>query len=263
MAWLERSLSVISKSRASDESWDEAVQGDGAKRAASAEGTTIWVKARESLKQDLPGLTSSAVGLDRGWRVEKLSGSSEEPTPTDVGLEAEVTDPDKTTGQHVEQESAHEVGRRQRQQLARVPTSSIAIAEGDLAVLESDQAFIADGDAMGVTTQVTQHLFWTRHGRLAVDDPFLGSGLSEQATPQLMSDSGRAVSKRVVEEIEQFASKHFRENADWKQKTWARGDPLVPRSIETAAGHDAVDVRVEEQSLGPGVQHGDRAWRRA
>jgi hypothetical protein len=263
MAWLARSLGVISESRASDEGWDQAVQGDRAKRAASAEGTTIWVTARESLKQDLPWLVSGTVGLGRGWRAEKLSGAGEEPIATHVSLESEVTDSDETTGQHVEQESAHKVRRRKRELLARIPMLSITIAEGDLTVLESDDAFIADCDAMSVATQVAQHLFWASHRRLAVDDPFLGSGLSEQATPQLMSDSRAAALKGAGEEIEQFASKHFRENADWKQETWARGDPLVPCSSEAAPGHDAVDVRVEEQRLGPGVKHGDRTWCRA
>ena len=154
MAWLARSLGAISDSRAS-EGLDEGVQGNRAKGAAAAEGTTIGVTARESLKQDLPGLTSVVVGLDRAVRVEELSGTSEEPTATDVGLDTEVADSDETAGQHVEQESPHEVGRRKGQLLARISTPSIAIAEGDLTVFEGDEAFVADGDAMGVATQVT------------------------------------------------------------------------------------------------------------
>jgi hypothetical protein len=71
------------------------------------------------------------------------------------------------------------------------------------------------------------------------------------------------VSERAVEEVEQPASKHFRENTNRKQKAWTRGDPPVPRNIEAASGHDAVDVRVEQQSLGPSVEHGDRAWCRS
>lgn len=31
------------------------------------------------------------------------------------------------------------------------------------------------------------------------------------------------------------------------------------RSVEATAGHDAMEVGVEEESLGPGMQHGDRA----
>ena len=61
--------------------------------------------------------------------------------------------------------------------------------------------------------------------------------------------------------MEQFASKHLREDSHRDQKAWARSEPAIMSSVEATAGHDAMDVRVEEESLGPGVQHGDRARR--
>lgn len=62
-----------------------------------------------------------------------------------------------------------------------------------------------------------------------------------------------------MEKIEQLASEHFRESTHREKKAWACGDPPIPRRIEAASSHDAVKVRVEKQSLGPCVEHGNRA----
>ena len=54
-----------------------------------------------------------------------------------------------------------------------VSVSVISPTEGDVVVVECDQSMIGDGDAMGITAEVTQHLLGTVEGRFGVDDPFM------------------------------------------------------------------------------------------
>lgn len=95
-----------------------------------------------------------------------------------------MTDADERAGQDVKEESANEVRSGERELPSRVAVLSIAILEGDLAVLESKDAFVADGDSMRVSTQVAKHLLGPCHGRLAVDDPISGRGLPKEPTSQ-------------------------------------------------------------------------------
>ena len=39
--------------------------------------------------------------------------------------------------------------------------------------MSGQEAVIADGDAMGVASQIGQHVVWATKGRLGVDDPLL------------------------------------------------------------------------------------------
>lgn len=50
-----------------------------------------------------------------------------------------------------------------------------------------------------------------------------------------------------------------RENPDGEEEARPAGDPAGPVRRETAAGDDAMDMRVMRHSLAPGVEHGDDA----
>ena len=164
--------------------------------------------------------------------------------------------------QHVEQEAPYEIGCGEAQLFAEVAVSAVTVAEAHPAVLESHESFVADRDAMGVATQVGEHLCWSRHGRLAVDDPPFGGGLAEQALSQVRTHRCRPLSQRAVEEVEQLAPKHLGEGSNRHQEARPCRDPAIACGIQPAAGHDAMQVGMEEQGLRPGVQHRDRAWRR-
>jgi hypothetical protein len=200
---------------------------------------------------------TTCFGKGRG--VEELPCSWDQRVTTDVCLKAEVTDSDERAGQHVKKESANEVRSGERELPIRVAVLSIAILEGDLAVLESKDAVVADGDSMRVSTQVAKDLLGPRHGRLAVDDPISGRGLPQETTPQQGCDSARLSAERPIERVEELSSKHFRKNSNRDQKPWTCGDPSVTSAIQATTGHDAMDMRVEEQRLGPRMKDGNRA----
>ena len=52
-----------------------------------------------------------------------------------------------------------------------LPLGGVAPAKSDVAVGESDQPAVGDGDAMGVGTKVAEHMFRAAEGRLGIDDP--------------------------------------------------------------------------------------------
>lgn len=49
--------------------------------------------------------------------------------------------------------------------------SGVAPTKGDLVVVECDQSMIRDGYAVGITTEVVEHILGTTEGWLGVDDP--------------------------------------------------------------------------------------------
>src|SRR5574341_2296087 len=176
-----------------------------------------------------------------------------------MGLKPEVADTDKSARQHVEEEATHEVGPRQSNEAGGVAAAPIAIAKGHRAVFERHQALVADGDAMGVATEVAQDLLRSRHGRLAVDDPLLGGRLLQQAPAQGWTRYGRVRGELAFEGLEQLAAEDAREGPHRHQEARASTDPALLQRIQAAAGDDAVEVGMEAQRLGPGVQHGDGA----
>jgi len=60
-----------------------------------------------------------------------------------------------------------------RHGLLCVAISIVPLSKGDLAVLELEDAVVADGDPVGVSTEVLKHPLGPVKRRLAVNDPFL------------------------------------------------------------------------------------------
>src|ERR1017187_360653 len=71
----------------------------------------------------------------------------------------------------MEQEAAQELFNSQGHEPLLVTVGGIAPAEGDVAVGESDQPGVRDGDAMGVGAEITQHMLRPSEGSFGVDDP--------------------------------------------------------------------------------------------
>jgi len=88
-----------------------------------------------------------------------------------------MSDADEAGWQHVQEETLDEVCGIEGEELLLVASAPVAIAEGHATVLKDHQPFVADGDAVSVATEVTEHLGWARHGSFAVNDPVLGRSL--------------------------------------------------------------------------------------
>src|SRR5215469_11577535 len=79
----------------------------------------------------------------------------------------------KPLWQNVEQKAPDELVGAERH--CAVPRRSVAavllVAEGHAALVESNEATVRDGDAMGVAGEIGKHCFWPGEGRLGVDEP--------------------------------------------------------------------------------------------
>ena len=60
--------------------------------------------------------------------------------------------------------------------------SIISPAEGDLVVLEGDEAMVGDGDAMGVAGEIAENMMGTAEGWLGIDDPVLTEQGAQEST---------------------------------------------------------------------------------
>lgn len=121
--------------------------------------------------------------------MKKLPCTGKEASPTGVRLKAEVADSDEAMGKDVKKESADEVWARESQRSLLVVTLVVAVAKGHLAAFVCKDAFVPDGDAMGVATEVVKDLGRACHGGLGIDDPFLGGRLSKQTMSEVGPDT--------------------------------------------------------------------------
>ncbi|MGC1648826.1 MAG: hypothetical protein WA741_23655 [Candidatus Sulfotelmatobacter sp.] len=90
-----------------------------------------------------------------------------------IGQEPERADADKAAGQDVEQEAAQELLRTERHHSLLITVGIILPTESHLVMLESQEAVVGDGHAMGVAGEIAEHMMGTAEGRFGVDDPVL------------------------------------------------------------------------------------------
>jgi len=194
-------------------------------------------------------------GIDRGevqWRC--AGGRCEEGSPCLVEQrfargteEAVVADFGEPRGQDVLQEAADERDGVEGTSLGRAG-AAVAVAEGDVAVLEAFEAAVDEGDAEDVPGQVVEHL-GAAAGVLEVDDPLRapdrGRGLIEEA--------GRAEGRAELgaEEAGQ------REAGDEEGRSLG-GDPGVILPMQSACRDEDVDMGMVEQRARPGVEDGEQ-----
>ena len=90
-----------------------------------------------------------------------------------VGEESEVANTHEAAWQQMEQEPTQELLDIQSHEPLFVAMGGVSPLECDLALGESDQPAVGDGDAMGVGAQIAQHIFRPSEGPLGVDDPVM------------------------------------------------------------------------------------------
>jgi hypothetical protein len=110
----------------------------------------------------------------RFWVVqqESLAEGQEGRAPA-IGQETKRADADKAAGQDMEQKAAQELLRSERHDFLLIPVGIILPAESNLIMLESNEAMVGDGHAMGVAGEIAEHMMGTAEGWLGVDDPVL------------------------------------------------------------------------------------------
>ena len=128
--------------------------------------------AKRTLPQRVNG--QRRRGGARGWRMgllEQARTERKEFCSPPVSKKSEVADAHKTARQQVQEESAQELFDRQGHEPFLVAVSRVAPAKGYVALGESNQPAVGNGNAVGVGTEIAQHMFWPAERPFAVDDP--------------------------------------------------------------------------------------------
>jgi hypothetical protein len=182
-----------------------------------------------------------------------------------VGEESEVADAHESWRQHMEQKSAQELIDFKSHGPLLVAVRGVSPAEGDVAIGESDQPAVGDGDAMSVSAEIAQHMFRSSEGPLGIDDPVLAEqhtqpgpertrlGQRQQATEELELTSMECVAKSGDE----LAAEDTAEHADGQEEGAPGGDPAGVIRSEAAGGNYTVDMGMKLQALIPTVQHAE------
>ena len=173
--------SVLAEARARFEAGDADSCGAPAERRRGSEEELRGGEALDNLhgssaKRTLPRRVNGPRG--RGGACYWLSGWLEQPQTKrkelcspPVSEEAEVADAHKTARQQMQEEAAKELFDRQGHEPLLVAVSRVSPTESDVALGETHQPAVGDGDAMSVSAEIAQHVFWTTEGRFGVDNP--------------------------------------------------------------------------------------------
>ena len=105
-----------------------------------------------------------------GWLEQPETKRKEFCSPP-VSEKSEVADAHKTARQQVQEEAAKELFDGQGHEPLLVAVSGVSPAKGYVALGESNQPAVGDGDAMSISTEIAQHMFWAAERPFGVDDP--------------------------------------------------------------------------------------------
>lgn len=106
-----------------------------------------------------------------------------------------------------------------------------------------------------VAGEVGEPLLGAGEGRLAVHDPALLGRAREQDVWVFIAPPGNLHAiDGLLERGQERAAEDLGEDPHGQEEVGPGGDPVRVAGVEPAAGHDAMEMRVEEQALRPGVQ---------
>ena len=144
---------------------DEDLNND---QTAAATGARLW---EDVAVGGVDVLGAGGFGL-RSRDVEQLPRSREVMLALAFGEETVVTDAMETGREHVDEKAADELAGSERHHLDACGSVDAVVLplEGD-AVVDGDEAAVGNGDAMGVTRHIAQHLLGATERLLGVDDP--------------------------------------------------------------------------------------------
>ena len=130
-----------------------------------------------------------------------------------------------------------------------------------------DDPVVGDGDPVRVAGQILENMLWATERWLGIDDPVLAKQGTEKGAEgfvlrQWFEPAGQAElapSEGALEAGDELAAKHAAEDLHWQEEGIAWMDPALVVGRQTAGGDHAVDVRMMQEILPPGVEHAEKA----
>src|SRR5208282_171458 len=120
---------------------------------------------------------------------------------------------------------------------------------------------VGDGHAMGVASQIVQHICGTTKGTFQVDHPVLSKqrpqpggkdlGLSEEF--QISRESELAILESLLERSNELAAKDFPQHFLGEKVVVSGANPAVVIGREAAGRNDTMNMRMNVELLAPRV----------
>ncbi len=169
-----------------------------------------------------------------------------------VGEEAEVANAHEAWRQQVQQEASEELIRGECHDGFAVAMRGISPAEADVSVGESNQPVVGDGNTMGVSAQITQHVFGSTERWFGVDNPVLakqeteptgkGSWLGKRC--ERTAELECALVKSTLECGDELTTEEATKDLLRQEEGIMGGDPARVIGSEAAGGDYTVHMRV-------------------
>src|SRR5664279_113633 len=144
-----------------------------------------------------------------------------------------MPNPNIAIRQNMKKESSDELVDLQRHHLLLIAIGIITPQKGDLSVLDTEDAIIADGDSVGISAQILKDSLGSIEGRLAIDDPLLMIEASSEYLEVLLSSemtdpAGKdQIIKAVFEMLQELAPEQRRHHSDGNEEVFAAGNPAI------------------------------------
>ena len=137
--------------------------------------------------------------------------------------------------QNMKEESSDKLVGLEGHGLLPVMVGIIPPEEGNLAVLEGEEAVITDGDSMGISAEVLKGPLGAMEGRFAVDDLLFPvemppEGLEVCRILEMVEMGGKdqiPSLEAIFEEVEELASEQCRQDPDGEEEAFAAGSPAA------------------------------------
>ena len=223
---------------------------DGEGRPEWTAGSGIWEQIREGRGQELAALSEPELAVA-------------------VGEEAEVADALESRGESVEEKAADELlgGERHAAGFVLVFVAVVLPLERDFTVVHRLEAIVGDGGTVGITAEVSERLLGSAERRFGVDDPVASAQGGEVSPEGGWSFEGFdfagklefSLIESLFEGLEKEVAEEARQHGDREKEAGPAADPVLVVRAEAAAGNDAVDMRMVEQVLSPGVEDSEEA----
>jgi hypothetical protein len=160
--------------------------------------------------------------------------------------EAVVADLDKAFGQDMLEEAGEKNGRWQGGDLL-LAGLAVTELEADLAVVETEEAAVGEGEAVDVRSEVLENGKAVT-GRAAIDYPIL--------FPDVAGSEGEEVG--LFQGVTELGAEEGGQSGGRQEEVFFREAP-ASFGGDTAAGDEAVEMRVIAQVTGPGLQDSHHA----
>ena len=138
-----------------------------------------------------------------------------------------MSEPNISIRQHMKKESPDKLVDLQRQHLLLIAISIITPQERDLAVLNFEDAIIADGDPVCISAQVLKDSLGSVEGRFAIYDPLLvvepsSEYLKVMRLSEMTDAAGEdQIIEAVLEMMQKLASEQRRHNPHGNEEVLA------------------------------------------